>query len=51
MAESDALFWDRTPPTARAEAVWELSKELYEIAEPNTHERELPRSAFCLERR
>jgi hypothetical protein len=51
MAEYDALFWDRIPLTARAEAVWELSKELYEIAEPNTHERELPRSAYRLERR
>ena len=51
MAEYDALFWDRIPLTARAEAVWELSQELYEIAEPNTHERELPRSAYRLERR
>ncbi len=26
MADYDALFWDRIPVDARAEAVWELSK-------------------------
>jgi hypothetical protein len=51
MADYDALFWDRIPMDARAEAVWELSKELYTIAKPETHERRLPRSAFVLERR
>ncbi len=51
MSDYDALFWDRIPMDARAEAVWELSKELYEIADPETHERRLPRSAYCLERR
>jgi hypothetical protein len=51
MADYDALFWDRIPVDARAEAVWELSKELGAIADPETHERRLPRSAYCLERR
>ena len=49
MAEYDALFWDRIPLDERAEAVWELSKELHGIAQ--THERRLPRSAYRLERR
>ena len=51
MADYDALFWDRIPVDERAEVVWELSQELYELAEPETHERRLPRSAYCLERR
>ncbi|HLK41472.1 MAG TPA: hypothetical protein VKU41_32205 [Polyangiaceae bacterium] len=51
MADYDALFWDRIPVDSRAEAVWELSRELYEIADPETHERRLPRSAYRLERR
>jgi hypothetical protein len=50
MADYDALFWDRIPVDERADAVWELSKELYEIAS-ETHERRLPRSAYRLERR
>jgi hypothetical protein len=28
MADYDALFWDRIPVDERADAVWELSKEL-----------------------
>jgi hypothetical protein len=51
MADYDALFWDRIPLGERAEAVWVLSEELYEIADPETHERRLPRSAYRLERR
>lgn len=51
MADYDALFWDRIPVNERAETVWELSKELYELAERGTHERRLPRSAYRLERR
>jgi hypothetical protein len=51
MADYDALFWDRIPVDDRAEAVWELSRELYVIADPETHERRLPRSAYRLERR
>ena len=51
MADYDALFWDRIPIDERAEAVWELSKELCAIADPETHERRLPRSAYRLERR
>jgi len=51
MADYDALFWNRIPVDERAEAVWELSKELGAIADPETHERRLPRSAYRLERR
>ena len=51
MADFDALFWDRLPVEERAEAVWELSKELHAIAHPETHERRLPRSAYRVERR
>ena len=51
MADDDALFWDRIPVEERAEAVWDLSRELYEIAHPDEHERRLPRSALRLERR
>ena|SRR5258708_2106838 len=51
MADFDALFWDRLPVGERAEAVWELSKELHAIAHPETHERRLPRSAYRVERR
>ncbi len=51
MADYDALFWDRLPVDERAEAVWELSKELHAIAHPETHERRLPRSAYRVERR
>jgi hypothetical protein len=51
MADYDALFWDRIPVEERAEAVWELSKELHEIADPEAHERRLPRSAYRVERR
>jgi hypothetical protein len=51
MADFDALFWDRLPVEERAEAVWELSKELHAIAHPETDERRLPRSAYRLERR
>jgi hypothetical protein len=51
MADYDALFWDRIPVDERATAVWELSQELYDIAEPGAHERRLPRSAWRIERR
>jgi hypothetical protein len=51
MADYDALFWDQVPMDQRAEAVWELSKELHTIAHPETHEPRLPRSAYRLERR
>jgi hypothetical protein len=51
MTDYDALFWDRIPVEERAEAVWELSKELHAIAHPETHERRLPRSAYRVERR
>ena len=51
MADYDALFWERLPVDERAEAVWQLSKELHPIAHPETHEPRLPRSAYRLERR
>jgi hypothetical protein len=51
MAEYDALFWDRIPLDERAVAVWQLSRELFEIAQPGTDERRLPRSAYRLVRR
>jgi hypothetical protein len=51
MEDYDVLFWDRLPVDERAEAVWNLSKELHAIAHPETHERRLPRSAYRLERR
>jgi hypothetical protein len=51
MAAYDALFWDRIPVDARAEAVWELSRELHAVAHPETHESRLPRSAFGVVRR
>jgi hypothetical protein len=51
MADYDALFWDRIPVEQRAEAVWQLSKELHAIAQPETHEPRLPRSAYRIERR
>jgi hypothetical protein len=50
-ADYDALFWDRIPVDERATAVWNVSRELFEIAEPGTDERRLPRSAFRIERR
>jgi hypothetical protein len=51
MADYDALFWERIPVDARAQAVWDLSQELHAIAHPEAHERRLPRSAYVLERR
>lgn len=51
MADYDALFWDRIPVDERAEAVWQASQELYEVAQPGSNERRLPRSAFRIERR
>jgi hypothetical protein len=35
-ADADALYWDRIPLDERAELVWRLSLELYELANP-TH--------------
>ena len=51
MADYDALFWDRIPVDERAEAVWQASQELYEIAQQGSNEPGLPRSAFRVERR
>jgi hypothetical protein len=49
--EADEEFWLRIPVDERARAVWELSQELFALAEPDSIERRLPRSAFRLTRR
>ena len=51
MAEADTEFWLRIPLDQRARAVWELSEELFALAEPENRERRLPRSAFGIVRR
>ena len=44
-ADADALFWDRIPLDDRAEFVWNLSMEIYSLAQANrSHEPRLPRS-------
>lgn len=50
-ADYDALFWDRIPLDERAEATWQVSEEIFELAFPGTRERRLPRSALRLVRR
>jgi hypothetical protein len=50
-ADYDALFWDRIPLDQRAEATWQVSEEVFELAFPGTRERRLPRSALRLVRR
>ena len=37
-ADADALYWDRIPVGERAQAVWELSVELFALARQNGHE-------------
>ena len=49
--EADEEFWLRIPVDERAGVVWELSQELFALAEPESIERRLPRSAFRLTRR
>ncbi len=51
MAEADEEFWLRIPVDERAQVVWELSRELFSLSEPESVERRLPRSAFRLTRR
>jgi hypothetical protein len=51
MAAADEEFWLRIPIDERAGVVWELSRELFMLAESTSAERRLPRSAFCLTRR
>ena len=46
MADYDALFWDRLPVDERAEAVWELSKEL--DADRASGDAWTPTSSICL---
>jgi len=48
---ADEEFWLRIPVDDRARVVWELSQELFALAEPESLERRLPRSAFRLTRR
>jgi len=50
-ADYDALFWDRIPLEQRAEATWQVSEEVFELAFPGTRERRLPRSSLRLVRR
>ena len=49
MAEADTRFWLAIPPDERASLVWQLSVEVYGLAQ--THEPGLPRSAWRLVRR
>lgn len=51
MAAADEEFWLRIPADERAQVVWELSQELFALAEPDSSERRLPRSAFRVVRR
>jgi len=51
-ADADALFWDSIPMDQRAEMIWQLSCEMFELAFPGVeNERRLPRSAFRVVRR
>lgn len=51
-ADADALFWDRIPVNERAEFVWQLSLELYELAYPGRrYEPGLSRSVARVVRR
>jgi hypothetical protein len=44
-ADADALYWDRIPMNQRAAFVWQLSLELYTLANPgSSHEPGLSRS-------
>ncbi len=51
VADYDASFWDQIPPDDRAAIVWQLSEEVFAIADPTTREPGLPRSALRLQRR
>jgi hypothetical protein len=51
MADYDALYWDRIPLDERAEAVWQVSREAFALAQPEDDEPGLPRSALRIERR
>jgi hypothetical protein len=51
MDRADAEFWQRIPVHERARVVWELSEELFALADPESRERRLPRSAFRVVRR
>jgi hypothetical protein len=51
MADYDAALGDQIPPDERAAAVWQLSVEIFALAEPGSNEPGLPRSALRLQRR
>ncbi len=51
MDRADSEFWASIPVAKRAGVVWELSVELFELAERGTGERRLPRSAYRVYRR
>lgn len=51
-ADADALWWDRIPVDERVELVWQLSVELYGLAEANgANDTGLPRPSARAERR
>lgn len=50
MEAADRRFWAAVPEDERATVAWQLSLELYSLAEPGS-ERRLPRSAFRVVRR
>jgi hypothetical protein len=51
LEKADDEFWLAVPIDERAQVVWELSEEAFALAEPDTRERRLPRSAFSVVRR
>jgi hypothetical protein len=51
MEEADLRFWLEIPPNERAAVVWQLSVEAFGLAEGQTDERRLPRSAYRIVRR
>lgn len=51
-ADADALYWQRIPMDQRAAFVWQLSLELYALANPSSsYEPGLSRSAARVTRR
>jgi hypothetical protein len=51
MESADDEFWLAIPLEHRAQVVWELSEELFTLAEPESRERRFPRSSFRVEPR
>ena len=51
-AALDAAYWARIPVDERAEAAWQLSLEMWRVAEPGVdHEQRLPRTIARVVRR